>query len=93
MLCGEICLTHERSILFSAIDGLDYIGLQSSQMFASGSENGTTLCVTISMVNDYSLERDETFALMLTTMDPNDRVMVQVNRTTITITDNDGWFA
>lgn len=71
-----------------AIAGSDYTNFSSTQIFTSGSANGTSKCVDITIIDDFALEEDQTFIVTLTTLEPH--VILVVNETTITITDNDG---
>ena len=71
-----------------ALVGSDYIGVNSNQVFSSGSTNNSTRCVDIFIVDFYALEGDETFTLILTSSDPG--VMLGNDLTTILIIDYHG---
>jgi hypothetical protein len=68
--------------------GEDYVSSSEVETFTSGSPNGSTRCVGISILDDDVLEGEQTFVLTLTTSDPD--VMIRNNVTTITIIDNEG---
>ena len=71
----------------TAVSGSDYISLSYNITFTSGSEDGQTECVNITIVEDILYEVDETFALTLTKADLG--VNLENDTTTITITDTD----
>ena len=72
----------------TATDISDYSNGYFNKKFPSGSVDNATQCVDISVVDDDSLEGNQTFWLSLMTSDPN--VFVGTNMTAITIIDNDG---
>ena len=72
------------------MDPFDYTSVNSDRMFVTGSADGATECVNISIIDDNALEATQTFSVILSTMDPADAVMIAVNITYITIIDNDG---
>ncbi len=78
----QVCL------LFTAIDGSDYIRSSSEASFASGSTNNAVRCVGITILDDDALEGNQTSTVTLTTSDPD--VTLGTDMTIITITDNDG---
>ncbi len=85
----SITIIHMFKIFFpAAVAGLEYISSLSSEIFTAGSTNGATRCKLIPVTDDDALEEDKTFTLTLATPDPD--VMLGTDRTTITITDNDG---
>ena len=71
-----------------AIVNSDYYNHFSTEIFASGSTDGATRCVDITIIDDDSLEGDQTFTVTLSTSDPN--VVIVTSRINITIIDNDG---
>ena len=75
------------SIHVSASGGNDYINVLSDETFTSGSINGDTRCVNITILEDYALEENETFLVTLNSSDSN--VMMGTFVTTIDIIDND----
>jgi hypothetical protein len=68
--------------------GEDYFSISEVEIFTSGSPDGATRCVDIPILNDGTLEGEQTFTLTLTTSDPE--VMLGNNVTTIIIIDNEG---
>jgi hypothetical protein len=66
---------------------IDYESLTADVVFESGSEEGDTVCINITIREDILFEINETFTLSATTMDPD--VEIEINETTITITDTD----
>lgn len=68
----------------------DYTSVSSDVVFMSGSTDGDTRCVDITIEDDEALEINETFTLALTSSDPN--VMFGQDMTTVIIVDNDGWY-
>ena len=68
--------------------GLDFIGISACQIFASGSANGTTMCVDIFVQDDEALEGNQTFTVAIATSDSN--VVLDTDVTVISIMDNDG---
>ena len=66
----------------------DYASVSSDEIFPSGSTDGDTACVNITILDDDILEGDHTFTVTLTTLDPD--VMLGSNEATITIIDNEG---
>ncbi len=77
------------TINVAAVDGYDYVNMSPDEIFTSGSIDNATRCVNISILDDDSLEGDQTFTLTLTSVDFID-VMLGTDMTTITIVDNDG---
>ena len=75
------------SIHVLASGGNDYINVLSDETFTSGSINGDTRCVNITILEDYALEENETFLVTLNSSDSN--VMMGTFVTTIDIIDND----
>ena len=67
--------------------GSDYFSDLSSIIFDSESPDNTTRCVNIIILDDDALEGNQTFALTLTTADPD--VILGTTETDITITDDD----
>ena len=70
--------------------GTDYssTSVSSDEVFPSGSNNGDTVCVDITILDDIAVEGNHSFTLTLTASDPD--VMLGNNVTVITITENDG---
>ena len=66
----------------------DFVPFASKRRFNSGSQDGSTLCVDITFVDDVVLENSQRFTLHLTTVD--DSVKIGTNTTVITIIDDDG---
>lgn len=56
--------------------------------FPASSSNGDTQCIDIMIVDDSAVEGNETFSVVLTTFEPS--VLLGIDRTEVTITDNDG---
>ena len=65
----------------------DFNSIQTDVTFSSGSPDGTTECVNISVIDDFALEVIQNFSVALTASDHG--VIVGRNVTTISITDND----
>ena len=59
--------------------------------FAVGSANAIMQCLDVSITNDTALELNETFTVILATVDPD--VILENNMTDITILDDDGEFS
>ncbi len=74
--------------MFAAMLYFDYVNISSDMTFASGSTDRDVRCANISILDDFSLEGDQTFTVMLDTSDPD--VLIGNDRTTITIIYNDG---
>ena len=72
-----------------ALAGFDYLSVFSVGTFNSGSKNGATRCVDISIIDDSALELQQAFEVILTTED-SQVILGSVVATTITIMDNDG---
>ncbi len=66
----------------------DYTTVSTDVTFTSGSTDNAAVCVYIIILDDFALEDNQIFTLMLTTSDPD--VMLGSNKTLITIIDNDG---
>ncbi len=75
-------------MLITAISDFDYINISSTQIFISGSTGNDVRCLDITIVEDSALEGNQTFAVTLSSSDPD--VMLENDITTITIIDNDG---
>lgn len=73
-----------------AVSGSDYMSISSNQTFTTGSSNGTTRCVYVNILDDFSLEENQSFHTILTTEASN--LILQQNVTVITVIDNDGKF-
>ena len=71
-----------------AVSGYDYSSIQSVETFPSGAAHNDTRCVQITVNDDDALEGDQTFSLILNTVDLV--VMILTNTTIITIVDNNG---
>ncbi len=69
------------------MNGSDYISVSLSMSFISGSTDNDVRCVNITILDDDSLEGNQTFTLTVTTPDPD--VMLGSGTITITIIDND----
>ena len=80
-------------INISAIAGSDYITVSSSFVFTSGSTDNAARCVNITIIDDGALEGDQIFVVTLIPTATHDGLMLGIDRTCITITDNDGWLA
>lgn len=72
-------------LLITGKTGADYHRVSSTEVFPLGSTNVTTRCVYITILRDDILEGDQTFAVMLATLDPD--VLLGNAMTTITIID------
>ena len=70
-----------------ALDGSDYNSVSSTEIFTSGSTDGATRCVNITIIDDGALEGNQTFTVVETTRDVD--VVIGTNITTIKIVDND----
>ena len=79
---------HFQISIHAAMADFDYIGISVSQIFASGSTNGTTRCLDIFVQDDEALEGNQTFIVAMATSDSN--VVLDTDVTLITIIDNDG---
>ena len=73
-----------------AVSGSDYISIFSNQTFKIGSINGTTRCVFINILDDLSLEGNQSLHVILSIKASN--VLLQQNVTVITVIDDDGKF-
>ena len=71
----------------SAVEDSDYTSISSDIVFLSGSTDGTSQCVHITIIDDIALEGNQTFTVTLMTSDPDVRLGNDV--TVITIEDND----
>ena len=72
----------------SAAAGSDYTAISSPLMFPAGSHDGSEQCVNVSIVDDETVEEDETFTVELTVLTSG---VVEGNAlTTVVITDNEG---
>lgn len=74
-------------IFIVALKGSDYAALSLNLTFLNGSQNGTTLCVAIEILDDRAFEVTETFTLELSTLDTNVRLGSNAR---INIIDDDG---
>ena len=79
---------HNIIISPSAITGSDYFAINTSKTFRPGSSTNEILCVVIVLIDDYSLERDQIFTVIVTTTDTD--VIIDNFTTSIRIFDNDG---
>ena len=77
-----------QNSIHAAMAGFDYTSISVSQIFASGSANGTTRCVDIFVQDDEALEGNQTFTLAIATSDSN--VVLGTDVTVISIMDDDG---
>ena len=77
-----------KYLLLLAKGNFDYTSVHFNKTFVSGSMNNDIKCMDISIINDGALERDQHFALILSTSDAD--VLIARNTTVITIIDNDG---
>ena len=68
--------------------GHDYVSVMSNQTFITGSSDGYTRCINISIIDDHVLEDIETFSLRLFNTDPD--IVLGDDVALITIIDNDG---
>ena len=77
------------AIVYCLASNSDYTSVSSDEIFASGSADNDTRCLSITILDDSLFESDEEdFSLILTTPDPN--VILGNNETIITIMDNNG---
>ena len=53
------------------LDGIDFVGLSTVEVFPSGSSDGDTICVNITIIDDNILEGEQIFTLTLSTADKN----------------------
>ncbi len=72
-----------QKLLF--IDGSDYIGIHDTLYFDIGSENGTTSCTSVSIINSASFEKNEAFTVHV--VDTEDNVAIDQNQAVIHIID------
>ena len=72
------------------MSGNDYSAIQSAETFTSGAARNNSICVDITVIDDSALEGDQTFSLMLNTLDPD--VLILINTSIIKIIDNDGQY-
>ena len=75
-------------IMDAGVDGLDYSTVSSLELIKSGSRNGASACVDVTILDDAVLEESQNFALAMTT--EHSFVKLGTNVTTISIIDNDG---
>ena len=68
-------------------DGSDYIAASNTLFFPVGTEDGVINCITISILDDNSIEDDEAFSIRI--MNVEDNVFVPVSSTRVYIIDND----
>ncbi len=71
---------------FSATD--DFMGEAVSLSYDVDNQSSRTACANITIVEDESVENNETFAVMIDTTDSS--VIIQRNSALVTIIDNDG---
>ena len=72
------------------VAGEDYIPLKSSTLsFAIGSNDGSTACRNITIIDDDSFEKNETFYLTVTVAEENIRILEPSN-ILVTILDDEG---
>lgn len=72
----------------AAMAGSDYINDSSIEVFPSGSTDGVSRCLDITILDDDAIEGNQTFNVTVTTLDPD--VLLWAYVTTVTITGNDG---
>ena len=72
----------------AGINDLDYFTLSSIVIIKSGSRNGDSICVDITILDDSVFEGSQNFVLAMTTADSY--VKLGTTETTISIVDNDG---
>ena len=72
---------------FKGLAGSDYVAFSSAETFTSGSNNGATKCVAVTILDDIALEGNQNFTLALTTADLN--VLIETSALTISIVDED----
>ncbi len=58
--------------------------------FTTGSMDGSTQCLNVTITEDTLVEGDETFSVTLTLTPPEQAVTAENTTTTVTITDNEG---
>ena len=75
-------------LFIPALANFDYTHILSNLSFNSGSINGSTECLIISVIDDSALEGEQTFFVMLNSSDSD--VILGRSTTTVIITDNDG---
>ena len=81
-LCLNSKYTHDVRV-----ESDDYMLINSNVTFVPGGAMQQN--VTISLVDDTALELPETFSLQLTLVEDNERVEIEPNRATISISDDD----
>lgn len=72
----------------SASAGSDYFAINTSKTFHFGSPNNEMLCVIITLIDDFSLEGDQKFNVVVMTTDPD--VIIDNFMTSLRIIDDDG---
>ena len=73
------------TITLLGLAGIDFVGLSSTEVFLSGSSNGDTRCVNITIIDDNILEEEKIFTLILNTDDQS--VILGEPEAVITIVD------
>ena len=74
-----------KAITHLGLTDLDFVGLSSVEVFFSGSRNGDTTCVDITIIDDNILEVEQIFTLTLSTV--NENVILEEHKTVIAIID------
>ena len=67
----------------AASNGSDYLGVSMDIVFPAGSISGTQQCINITIIDNTTVEEDETFTVTLSTSDLT--VKLENNMTTVTI--------
>ena len=69
---------------------VDYMPADTILTFPTGSQRGARQCVDISIVDDVAVENTESFAVQLSTSDPNVELSPICNHALFTVYDSDG---
>ena len=85
LIIFNVCFSIDYFVV--ALNGSDYATLSLNHTFVDGSQNGTTFCVEIYILDDEAFETTEIFTLELTTLDSSVRLG---SNALISIIDNDG---
>lgn len=75
-------------IIYTGQDSSDYTAVSSDKIFVTGSTNGATRCVNITIIDDNALEGEQTFSVILTTEDS--AIILGIPTAIVTIQDDDG---
>lgn len=85
-LDGQVEVEFTTSGSNSATVGVDFRSVQTSLIFSA--ETSKLMCVTVEIVEDFTLETDENFTAVITSTDP--AANVTLGTTQVVIVDSDG---